>query len=159
MHRYLDKTAFFAAGLDKIVNKPIVTNPEAVQEGDLFGQAGSGIGGVGLQIYHGEWTPAPNNTWVEIQHTVLPTELQSDWVWRLRGTNVWFNVGRTIVFPGDEHATAIKILSAGCSKTPSAKWPQMESDIFGFCAREKVRRCSHANAIIASRFGACRAVG
>jgi hypothetical protein len=138
--RYLDRTAYYAAGLDKIVNKPLVTNPAAVQEGDLFAQAGSGLGGVGLQIYHGSWSPAPNNTWVEIQHTVLPTELQSDWVWRLRGSNVWFNVGRTIVFLGDEHASAIRFLTAGCSKTPSPKWPQVESDIFGFCAREKVRR-------------------
>ena len=73
-----------------------------------------------------------------MQHTALPTELQSDWAWRLRGTNVFFNVGRTIVFPGDEHATAIRVLAAGCSKSPSPKWPQMESDIFGFCAREKV---------------------
>ena len=140
MRRYLNKTAYYAAGLDKIVNKPIVTNPAAVQEGDLLGQAGAGLGGVGLQIYHGSWSPAPNNTWVEIQHMVLPTELQSDWVWRLRGSNVWFNVGRTRVFPGDEHASAIRFLSTGCSKTPSPKWPQMESDIFGFCAREKVRR-------------------
>lgn len=64
------------------------------------------------------------------------------WVWRSRGSGVWANVGNTIVFPTPSdptkvHADAIAFLSANCSKQPSKFWPQLESDIFGFCAREK----------------------
>ena len=62
-----------------------------------------------------------NNTWIEILHTAVPTELQGDWVFKLPGTNVWFNVGRTIVFccAGD-HGAAIKFLAAGCSQAASS---------------------------------------
>lgn len=93
-------------------------------------------------IYHEAWTPLPNNTWTEIGHLVYPTELDGMWVWRTRGSGVWANVGNTIVFPTPSdpnqiHADAIAFLSDGCSKTPSKLWPQLESDVFGFCAREK----------------------
>ena len=126
------------AGLDENVNKSIVANPQDVQPGDLYRD--NEFGHQNLLIYHDEWTPAQNNTWIEILHTAVPTELQGDWVFKLPGTNVWFNVGRTIVFccAGD-HAAAIKFLAAGCSKRiDQSKWPQYESDVFGFCAREKV---------------------
>ena len=32
-------------------------------------------------------------------HAVLPTELAGAWVWRQPGSGVWYNTGRTIVFP------------------------------------------------------------
>ena len=139
--RYLDKEEFHSAGLDKTVNKPLVTNPQAVKPGDLFTDGGGQVYGPGILLYHDDWTPAPNNGWIEILHTAVPTELVGDWVFKLSGTNVWFNVGRTIVFccAGD-HGAAINFLSAGCSKhVDTSVWPQYESDVFGFCAREKVK--------------------
>eukprot|EP01047_Picozoa_sp_COSAG01_P019744 COSAG01_NODE_1108_length_11662_cov_189.275534_2_plen_174_part_00 len=139
--RYLDKAQYYASGLDKTVNKPVVTNPAVVQPGDLLTPQSGRLGGSGLQIYHDIWTPAPNNSWIEILHTTVPTELQGDWVFKLRGTNVWFNVGRTIVFCcAGQHDEAQKFLSAGCSKQiDTSKWPAFESDVYGFCAREKVK--------------------
>jgi len=35
------------------------------------------------------------------------------------------------------HKAAMNFLAQGCSKKPSMMWPRIESDIFGFCAREK----------------------
>ena len=51
-------------------------------------------------------------------------------------------VGKTLVFPSPSdpaqtHAAAIAFLREGCSATISNKWPQLESDIFGACARQK----------------------
>jgi len=133
----LDKDAYLEAGLNgtrKIVNRL------AVQEGDLFDQVTLGFEGLG--IYHGRWAAAPNNSWVEVAHAVLPTEWTGAWVWRLPGSGVWVNVGRTKVFPTPSdpskiHMEAITWLVANCSKQISPDWPLMESDIFGFCAREK----------------------
>merc|ERR1712039_196302 len=90
----------------------------------------------------GSWKPLADNTWVEIAHTAYPTELKGFWVWRTRGTGVWYNIGRTKVFPtpadpSKTHAEAIAFLTKNCSVTPSIRWPLQESDIFGSCAREK----------------------
>jgi hypothetical protein len=114
-----------------------VVPTQDVQEGDLFQGTSLGYG-----IYHETWKPLPDNTWTEIAHVALPTELLSYWVWRTRGSGIWYNVGKTKVFPtpadpSKTHAEAIAWLTSNCSKTPSAGWPQQESDIFGFCAREK----------------------
>jgi len=132
----LNVTAYFAAGLGG--TRPVVTNTSELEEGDMF----MSIAPEGFGIYHEEWTPLPNNSWFELAHMVYPTELDGMWMWRTRGSGVWANVGRTIVFPTPEdpsqtHAEAIAFLSDGCSKTPSKFWPQLESDVFGFCAREK----------------------
>ena len=138
--RYLHSDKFYTAGLDKIINKTIIGPPFTdLQEGDLFTSQS------GLQIYHKEWRPAPSNAWVEIMHIAIPTELQGSWIYPLRGTNVWFNVGRTVVFPrdgsltGSGHDSGKRFLATGCSRPPSNAWPLQESDAFGFCAREKVR--------------------
>merc|ERR1719183_928521 len=93
-------------------------------------------------IYHGSWKPLRDNTWVEITHTAYPTELSGYWVWRSRGSGIWYNIGKTKVFPTPAdpkltHHEAIQFLTNNCSKKPSSSWPQQESDIFGFCAREK----------------------
>jgi len=131
----LDAGAYYGVGLNG--TRPIVAK-SAVQEGDLFVL---GVGN-GLGIYHSGYSPAPHGTWVEVAHSVYPTELKGAWVWRLRGTGLWMNVGRTLVFPtpadmSKTHADAIAFLRANCSASVSPKWPQMESDIFGTCAREK----------------------
>ena len=133
----LDRAAYQAAGLN---NTRVIQNPHNVIEGDLFVQNTLGFDGLG--IHHSQWTAAPNNSWVEVAHGVIPTEVTGAWAWRLRGTGVWFNVGRTIVFPtpadpSQIHRAAIQYLTSGCSKRPSIFWPLQESDIFGFCAREK----------------------
>ena len=131
----LDAGAYAGAGLAG--SRPIVDS-KAVKEGDLFVAAGGG----GLGIYHGAWDPVPNGTWVEVSHSVLPTELTGAWVWTTRGSGIWYNVGRTVVFPtprdpGQTHAAAIAWLREGCTAKVSSGWPQLESDIFGLCAREK----------------------
>eukprot|EP01043_Picozoa_sp_COSAG02_P048456 COSAG02_NODE_4761_length_5016_cov_3.037014_2_plen_204_part_00 len=145
--RYLHKDKFYAAGLDKImINKPVKWPPYTggLQVGDLF-TCWNALPVQRLQIYHNEWRPAPSNTWIEVEHLVIPTELQGSWIYPLRGTNVWFNVGRTVVFPrdgglsGGGHDSGVRFLATGCSRRPSNAWPQYESDVFGFCAREKVR--------------------
>ena len=79
---------------------------------------------------------------MEVSHTVIPTELNGSWVWLTRGSNVWVNVGKTIVFPtpaktADLHKAAIAWARKGCSVEISYKWPLMESQIFGLCVREK----------------------
>jgi hypothetical protein len=68
--------------------------------------------------------------------------LTSYWAWRQKGSGVWYNVGKTITFPSpanpsQTHAAAIAFLSANCSVPITPKWPAMESDVFGKCAREK----------------------
>lgn len=129
----INKEAYIKANL---TGHPVVP-PSSLKEGDLF------EGGLlGYQIYHGSWKPLPANTWFEFSHVALPTELQGFWAWRQRGSGVWYNTGKTIVFPtpadnSQIHKEAIAFLSENCSKTPSKSWPQQESDIFGFCAREK----------------------
>jgi len=130
----INEAAYLAAGLNS-TGRPIVS-PDAVREGDLT----HGVNG--YLLYHGQWDPAPNGTWVEVSHRVYPTELVGMWVWRTRGSGIWANLGRTIVFPSPAdpaktHADALAFFREGCSKHISPRWPQMESDIFGFCAREK----------------------
>lgn len=130
----LNATAYVMAGLDG--TRPVITNTSALSEGDLF----AGI--FSYQIFHNDWAPAPNNSWVEVAHQVIPTELEGMWTWRTRGSGVWYNVGRTMVFPTPSdpaliHHDAIEFLSANCSKRPTPFWPLQESVIFGFCAREK----------------------
>jgi len=134
----LNREAYEWAGLNSTTTgKHVVTNLKELKEGDLF------MGGIlGYQIYHERWKPIPNNTWVEITHSVFPTELKGMWVWRQRGSGIWYNIGRTLVFrtPADWkliHRDAIEFLTANCSQKPSSSWPLMESDIFGYCAREK----------------------
>ena len=132
----INETAFNAAGLAG--TRPLVNVTAALREGDLYPAAAPGR----LGVYHADWAPLPNNSWTEIGHTVYPTELDGFWAWRARGSGVWANVGRTLVFPTPSdptqvHAAAIAYISAGCSKQPSTSWPLLESDIFGFCAREK----------------------
>jgi hypothetical protein len=127
----LDREAFIKA---KITRK--VVNATEVKNGDLYDNGGS------YMIYHDTWEPLQDNCWVEIQHMALPTELQSYWVWKMPGSGVWYNIGKTKVFPtpanpAETHKEAIAWLTANCSKKPSAQWPRQESDIFGFCAREK----------------------
>merc|ERR1712166_22549 len=98
-----------------------------VSEGDLF--LLGNLGGVKeYHIYHQNWTPAPNHTWVELSHAVLPTELSGMWTWFQRGSGIWMNVGRTLVFPTPAdplktHAAAIAYLRSGCSMNISYSWP------------------------------------
>jgi len=135
---FINREAYIAAGLNN--TRPLVP-PTNVSEGDLF--LLGNLGGVQeYHIYHQNWTPAPNHTWVELSHAVLPTELSGMWTWFQRGSGIWMNVGRTLVFPTPAdplktHAAAIAYLRSGCSMNISYSWPQMESDVFGFCAREK----------------------
>jgi len=131
----INKEAYNAVGLAG--SHTFQSNPKDVQVGDLF----NGISGQ-YMIYHSQWTPVPNNTWVEVQHAVFPTELVGAWVWSVRGAGIFVNTGRTLVFPtpsdpSQTHAAAIAFLRKGCTVEISNKWPQMESDIFGGCAREK----------------------
>ena len=154
----LDQTAYTAAGLDKAPGHKVpVTSPEDLKEGDLIGPAAWSAQShfansrsrkpfpnviPQLGIYHATWKPVPNNTWVEVAHAAVPTELMGSWQWRQRGSGIWFNAGRTLVFPTPKSATlihhaAIKFLTENCSKSISKNWPEKESDIFGLCAREK----------------------
>ena len=131
----LDQSAFLKAGLDRR-GYHVQSDPKKLKDGDLF----RGYGG--LNVYHSTWTPAANHSWVEVSHLVMPTELAGAWIWNTPGSGVWANVGRTVVFPSHTetaktHAEAIAFLRKGCSRPISNKWPQQESDIFGFCAREK----------------------
>ena len=133
----LDKPAFDAAGLN--ASRPIVDS-KAVKEGDLFMQGALGFSGYG--IYHAKWTAAANDTWIEVAHAVLPTEWIGAWQWRLRGTGMFVNVGKTKVFPtpadpAKVHLEAITWLMDGCSVKVEGYWPLEESEIFGLCAREK----------------------
>merc|ERR1712070_1297972 len=91
---FLNKAAYEAAG---ITGHALVAETD-VQEGDLF-RSQDYMGNVRLMIYHEVYTPLPSNTWTEIEHTAIPTELKGFWVWRLRGTGVWANSGNTIAFP------------------------------------------------------------
>lgn len=131
----IDSAAYQKAN---ITGRVIVDDASTVKEGDLF----RGTDARSYHIYHGTWEPLPNNTWVEVTHTVFPTELEGFWVFRTRGSGIWYNTGRTMVFPTPSdlskiHADAIAFLTKDCSIKPSIRWPLMESDIFGFCAREK----------------------
>jgi len=113
-----------------------LTPQNELKVGDLFMQLD------GYMIYHREWKALPPDTWTEIAHTAYPTELVGYWVWRTRGSGIWYNTGKTKVFPTPSnpaqiHMEAIQFLTDGCSLKPTAKWPRSESDIFGTCAREK----------------------
>lgn len=88
-----------------------------------------------LMIYHSSYEPASANTWIEITHRQVPTELKGMWCWRMRGSGVWFNTGNTRTFPG--HAEAGIFLQTGCSAKVHWAWPRQESDLYGSCAREK----------------------
>jgi hypothetical protein len=134
----LDVRAYEAAGLGN--SRPIIPYPlKPKRDGDLY-EAETAPPSLG--IYHSKWAPVPNNTWVEVAHEVLPTEINGSWVWVTRGSGLWVNVGRTIVFPTPAdpsltHAAAIAWASEGCSVKISPKWPLMESQIFGLCVREQ----------------------
>ena len=129
--------------------------PSKLNNGDLF--VSTTIGYVALGIYHDKWTPLPNNTWwrflwiythtlttledddrpltthssplrIEVTHAVIPTELAGAWAWRQPGSGVWYNTGRTIVFPtpqnmSEVHKVAIEYLKEGCSLQISSYWP------------------------------------
>ena len=123
-----------------IGTRPVI-DVSKVAEGDLYSRY-SMTGELEYAIYHGQWKPVPNNTWVEVTHTILPTELKGAWVWNQRGSGLWYNTGNTLVFPTPAnmdkiHAEAIQFLSDDCSVNISNNWPQLESDVFGQCAREK----------------------
>ena len=137
----LDQAAYEAAGLGG--TRPIVAASQ-VREGDLYVQtstvSASGKGAYG--IYHSQWKPVPNHTWIEVSHEVYPTEQNGSWAWQTRGSGIWYNVGRTKVFPTpanilEVHADAIAFLRDGCSVDVSYEWPLQESQVFGLCAREK----------------------
>jgi len=130
---FLNPGAYIAAGLNG--TRPLVDASKVV-EGDLY------IALSLFGIYHSTWAPLPSNTWFEVTHSVLPTEMVGAWVWRTHGSGIWGNTGRTLVFPSPSdpsqtHAEAIAFLKENCSVAISPKWPQLESDIFGLCAREK----------------------
>jgi hypothetical protein len=97
---------------------------EHLQEGDLYFGGPSN----GTMIYHSTWKPVPNDTWVEVAHSAVPTELVGSWQWRLQGSGIWYNVGRTLVFPTPKsvvltHRAAITFLEKNCSKKISPNWP------------------------------------
>ena len=131
----LNKTVYDTVGLNG--TRSLMTNWSTLSDGDLFmSYLGS------YQIFHSTWTPLPNNTWVEVTHTVYPTEMEGMWTWRTRGSGIWYNLGTTLVFPTPSdpskiHAEAIDFLTANCSKRSGVFWPELESIAFGFCAREK----------------------
>lgn len=133
----LNKEAYEQANISgRTVVTPTPGCVDCLKEGDLF-ETPQGYG-----IYHGSWKPLPPNTWFEVAHVALPTELEGFWVWRTRGSGVWYNTGNTMVFPQPSnpmktHADAIKFLKQNCSVKVSPYWPRQESDIFGACAREK----------------------
>jgi hypothetical protein len=112
----LNVTNYNKAGLSG--SRPVVNSTGALQVGDLFISPILGYG-----IYHEEWRPVPNNTWVEVTHSVFPTELVGAWVWSTHGSGVWVNVGKTKVFPTPAdmnkiHAEAIAWLREGCRYVP-----------------------------------------
>ena len=134
----LNAEAYAAAGL--LGSRPIIPYPaKPTNDGDLY-EAETAPPSLG--IYHSKWAPVPNNTWVEVAHEVLPTEQNGSWVWVTRGSGLWVNVGRTILFPtpadpSQTHAEAIAWARKGCSVKISSDWPLLESQIFGLCVREK----------------------
>jgi len=129
-------SSFKSSGLYERYHDRLVPE-QSVSEGDLFLDLFGNF-----HIYHGQWTPAPNNSWIEVARVVVPTETGCAWAWNAPGSGVWFNVGRTVVFPtpsdmSEVHAAAIEYLTRGCSATISPGWPAVENVIFGDCAREK----------------------
>lgn len=72
----LYKKAYEESGIsDTPYAKPVVDIRAmlSVSEGDLFDLEALAL--PGYMIYHQEWKPTPNNTWVEISHMVVPTEI------------------------------------------------------------------------------------
>jgi len=135
----LDENAFRKAN---ITGHEVVTATD-VKEGDLFPilDGRTMLTAQMLGIYHESWKALPDHAWAEVTHTAFPTEAEGFWAWRTRGSGIWYNIGKTKVFrtpanPLLVHREAIAFLSANCSRNIKA-WPQQESDIFGFCAREK----------------------
>ena len=136
----LDAGAIEVFGVNKTgqLPSPKEQNSTSLKSGDLYPG-----GQMGYKIFHESWEPAPAHGWVEVTHSVIPTELSGYWAWRERGSGVWYNVGRTVVFPtpadmSQTHRAAIENLTAGCTvPIDYSRWPQYESDIFGACAREK----------------------
>ena len=112
----IDAMAVASFQLNKTGQLPTPKLPsDELKDGDLF-QGGQ----MGYQIFHTTWKPVPANGWVEVTHTILPSELMSYWAWRQKGSGVWFNVGETMVFPtpadpSKTHAAAIEFLVANCS--------------------------------------------
>eukprot|EP01048_Picozoa_sp_COSAG05_P009091 COSAG05_NODE_724_length_7726_cov_2.123771_4_plen_337_part_00 len=132
----INPKAYDAAGLTGSRKLKKGGELKELAEGDFY------VGAEGYAIYHGQWKPVPNDTWVEVAHAVFPTEITGAWVWTLRGSGIWYNVGRTKVFPTPSdpsrvHEAAIDWLKEGCSVKISTEWPLMESQVFGNCAREK----------------------
>jgi hypothetical protein len=64
---YLHERPFSAAGLAQ--RYAVKTDLSALQVGDLFDT------GSALQIFHDSWTAAPNGSWIEVGHTVVPSEV------------------------------------------------------------------------------------
>ena len=57
--------------------------------------------------------PPSANTWVEVMHERDPFGDEHDGLWFLyaKGSGVWYNIGKTIVF--DEHADAYRYFRVG----------------------------------------------
>lgn len=64
-------------------------------DGDLFETD------FGMNIYHSVAPTVQNDTWLEIMHSLFPTETEAMWFSRERGTGIWYNVGKTISFVSD----------------------------------------------------------
>ena len=80
----LDVRAYEAAGLGN--SRPIIPYPlKPKRDGDLY-EAETAPPSLG--IYHSKWALVPNNTWVEVAHEVLPTEINGSWVWITRGSGL-----------------------------------------------------------------------
>jgi hypothetical protein len=133
-NQFINKDLYNSVGLNE--TRLPVRNISNLEEGDLFNVNGE------YGIFHEKWVPLPDNAWVEVSHAVIPTEVSGAWFWRQRGTGVWVNIGKTIVFPTPSdpakiHSEAIEFLTKNCSKFIPPFWPELESVIFGACAREK----------------------
>jgi len=82
----------------------------------------------GMWIYHGEVTnrgTVANNTWIEVQHALFPTENSAMWFTRSRGSGIWYNVGRTITFVSDggHNAAYNYFADRGCEYPPPPHIP------------------------------------
>lgn len=73
----------------------------------------------GNWIYHSDVAVVPNNTWIEVQHALFKTETKAMWFTRSRGSNIWYNVGRSISFISDDgHNAAYDYFAARGCKYP-----------------------------------------
>jgi len=135
----INKVALQKAEINLTSNKT-----SGFEDGDYIASPGGFNSGNNGIIYHSQYKPLPNNTWVEVTHMTFPTELRGMWVFRTRGSGIWANTGNTIVFPTPKnmskiHADAFAFLTKDCKAygNGSFLWPRMESVIYGDCAREK----------------------